>query len=87
MFGVVDLMLKNAVFDLLSFKIYCHTFFYRRGWTAAAKCYRCIKIFIDDSDFVSKIDKAFTFTYDDIKNTEVSFLFNYVKAKSVTLNL
>lgn len=87
MFGVVDLMLKNAVFDLLSFKIYCHTFCYGRGWTTAAKCYRCIKIFIDDIDFFSKIDKAFTFTYDDIKNTEVSFLFNYVKAKSVTLNL
>ena len=32
-FGVVDFILKNMFSDLLPFKIYCHAFFCRRGWT------------------------------------------------------
>lgn len=86
-FGVVDLILKKMVSDLLPFSIYCLAFFCQRGQTTAGKYDKCTRFFVDDNNFGSKIDKAFTFTFDRIRNTEISYLMNQVKTKSVSLYL
>ena len=49
-FSIIDLTLKIMVFELLPFKIYCHIFFWQRGWTTANKCNICTRFFVDDSD-------------------------------------
>ena len=86
-FSIIDLTLKKVVFELIPFKIYCHTFFCQRGWTTANKCNICNRFFIDDSDLGTKFDRAFTITFDDIKNTDISYLMNEVKVNRVIFNL
>ena len=70
----------------LSRSIVIH-FFYQRGWTTANKCNICNRFFIDDSDLGTKFDRAFTITFDDIKNTDISYLMNEVKVNRVIFNL
>ena len=86
-FSIIDLTLIKVVFEFLPFKIYCHIFFCRRGWTTANKCNICIRFFDDGSDAGTKIDKAFTITFCDIKNTDISYLMDEVKVNRVIFNL
>ena len=86
-FGLVDVLLKKIVYGLLSFNIYCHLFFCRRGNKKANKCDVSTRFFVDDNDLGGRIDREFIVTYKSICHLPISTLMDQVKTNYVILNL
>ena len=82
-FGVVETILKDVVFELLLFRIYNHLFFCLKGNRMIGKCKLCGRIFIKDMDHARKIENYFKITRNSIKGSSISMLMNKINAKSV----
>ena len=65
-FSVIDVHLEKIVYDLLSFRIFCHCFFCVRGSRNIGKCDICSKFFVEDSNIALKIDREFLLTKNGI---------------------
>ena len=86
-FGVVNQILKDVVFQLLPFKIYNHLFFCLKGNRMVGKCKFCSRILIRDIDHARKIENYFKVTNKGIEGTSISVSMNETNAKSIVLNL
>ena len=70
-FGLVDILLEEIVYDMIPFKIFCHYFYCWRGSKTAGKCGVCGRFFIDNNDIVKKIDREFVITKKSIDNLPI----------------
>ena len=61
-FSLVDVHIEKMIFELLSFKLYCHCFYCKRGSRLFGSCNICSRIFADDHDIAIKLDSKFVIT-------------------------
>ena len=88
-FNLIEVKLMELLYELLTFRIYCHLLFCRRGSKTAARCQFCTRFFVDGNDICKKLDTNFSLCYFHLKqwNFDVGDLMHHVKAKKLTLSL